>query len=110
MNLSFVADYYFPVQIWTIESKQTRKEGFESVIQRNWDLSTNSDFLIPVSLQPNVVDLRCRSMDSMDKTIPVWNIKGLRHQVAKINGFATLSLWQRFEFPLFSVYVKEQAR
>ena len=26
--------------------------------QRNWVFVTNSDFLIPISLQPNVVDLR----------------------------------------------------
>ena len=29
-----------------------------SDIQRNWVFVTNSDFLIPISLQPNVVDLR----------------------------------------------------
>ena len=27
-------------------------------VQRNWVFATNSDFLIPISLEPNVIDLR----------------------------------------------------
>ena len=35
-----------------------RKTGFYGRILSNWVSATNSDFLIPLSLQPNVVDLR----------------------------------------------------
>ena len=29
----------------------------KNILQRNWEFATKSDFLIPISLQPNVVDL-----------------------------------------------------
>ena len=52
---------------------------------RNWVFATNSDVLIPVSLQPNVVDLRNFKLGIMlDLINCVWNIKGLHHHFAKI--------------------------
>ena len=34
-----------------------RFKGISYLIQRNWILDTDSDFVIPLSLQPDVVDL-----------------------------------------------------
>ena len=45
----------------------------------------NSDFLMPISLQRNVVNLRYFKLwILLDPIILVWNIKGLHHLVAKI--------------------------
>ena len=53
--------------------------------ERNWAFVTNSDFLIPISLQPNVVDLRYFKLwNILKQIIWVWHIKGLHYQVAKI--------------------------
>ena len=44
--------------------------------QRSWVFDTNSDFLIPISLQPNVVDLRYFKLwILLHQIILVWNIK-----------------------------------
>ena len=45
--------------------------------RKNWAFATNSDFLIPISLQPNVVDLRY---------VKLWILLGLGldHKIAKI--------------------------
>ena len=54
-------------------------------MQSNWVFVTNSSFLIPISLQHNVVDLRYfKRWILLDEKIQVWNIKGLHHQVEKI--------------------------
>ena len=64
---------------------------------RNWVFATNSDFLITISLQPNVVDLRYFKLwILLNQIIRVWNIKGLQHRVLKILGFKYLILLQRF--------------
>ena len=63
----------------TFERKQT------FALQRNWVFATNSDFLIPISLRPDVVDLRYFKVRTLfDQITVVWNIKGLHHRVAKI--------------------------
>ena len=49
-------------------------------IERNWVFATNSDFLITISLEPNVADLRYFKLwILLDQIIWVWNIKGLQH-------------------------------
>jgi len=47
--------YYINIEQYLNVSFTLRK--FES-IERNWDFATNSDFLIPLSLQPNVADIQ----------------------------------------------------
>ena len=55
-----------------------------------------SDFLITISLEPNVVDLRYFKLwILLDQIIWVWNIKGLQHRVLKILRFKYLILFQR---------------
>ena len=52
--------------------------------KRDWVFGTNSDFLIPVSLQPGVVDRRYfKQWVMLDQIIEVWYIKGLHLQVEK---------------------------
>ena len=58
-------------------------------------IATNSDFLITISLEPNVADLRYFKLwILLDQIIWVWNIKGLQHQVLKILRFKYLILFQ----------------
>ena len=53
--------------------------------KRNWVFATNSNFLIYISLQPNVVDFwYFKLWYLLVKIILVWNIKGLHHPVAEI--------------------------
>ena len=53
--------------------------------QMNWVFDTNSDFIIPISLQPIVVDLRYfKIWILLHQIILVWNIKSLQHQFPKI--------------------------
>ena len=64
--------------------------------QRNWVFDTNSDFLITISLEPNLADLRYFKLwILLDQIIWVWNIKGLQHRVLKILRFKYLILLQR---------------
>ena len=64
--------------------------------QRNWVFVTNSAFLNPISLEPNVVDLRYFKLwILLIQIIRVWNIEGLQHWVLKILGFKYLILLQR---------------
>ena len=61
--------------------------------------ATNSDFQITVSLQPNVKDTRYFKLwIQLDQIIYVWNMNGLRHQVAKTKVLENLNLWQWFNF------------
>ena len=63
---------------------------------RNWVFVTNSDFLITISLEPNVADLRYFKLwILLDQIIWVWNIKGLQPRVIKILRFKYLILFQR---------------
>ena len=70
------------------------------LIQSNWVFATNSDFLITISLKPNVVDLRYFKLWILLNQI--WNVKGLQHRVLKILGFKYLILLHRLNS--FSVY------
>ena len=66
------------------------------MFQRNWVFATNSDFLITISLEPNVVDLNYFKLwILLDQIIWVWNIKGLQHRVLKILRFKYLNLFRR---------------
>ena len=63
------------------------------VKQRNCVFATNSDFLIPISLEPNVVDLRDFKLWIMlDQTIKVWNIYRFAPTRCKVK-----EIW-KFEF------------
>ena len=63
--------------------------------ERNWVFVTNSDFLITMSFEPNVSDLRYFKLwILLDQIIWVWNIKGLQHRVLKILRFKYLTLFQ----------------
>jgi len=67
-----------------------------NVWQRNWVFATNSDFLIPIFLEPNFADLwYFKLWILLDQIIWVWNIKGLQHRVLKILWFKYLILFQR---------------
>ena len=55
------------------------------VINRHRFKRTNSDFLIPVSQQPDGVNLQYFKLSLCDlKEFIVWNIKDLPHWIAKI--------------------------
>ena len=59
--------------------------------KRNWVFATYSDFIITISLEPNVADLRYfKQWILLDQIIWVWNIKGLQHWVLKILRFKYL--------------------
>ena len=69
---------------------------FSVIWERNWVFATNSDFLITISLEPNVTDLRYFKLWIMlNQIIRVWNIKGLQHRALKILGFKYLISLQR---------------
>ena len=62
-----------------------RQIGGINRVQRNWVFATNSDFLITISLEPNVEDPRYFKLWTLlDQIFWAWNIKGLQHQVPKI--------------------------
>ena len=71
--------------------------------ERNWLFSTNSDFQIPISLEPNVVNLWYFKLIFFDLTkVIVWNFKGLWRWNPKILGLENQSLLQRVNsFDLF---------
>ena len=46
---------------------QNTKDRHKKLIQRNRVVVTNSDFLIPISLQPNVVDLKYFNLNIISK-------------------------------------------
>ena len=55
------------------------------VQQKNWVFASNSDFLIPISLQTDGVNPWYFKLRSFDLTeFVVWNIWGLRHGVSNI--------------------------
>ena len=68
--------------------------------QRNCVFVTKSDFLIPISLQPNFVDLRYFKLWVLLYQIAYyWNIKGLHPQDKRIRKFEFVAkpqfLWNR---------------
>ena len=69
----FISTIFFLLKI----CKKIKKNS-----QKSWVFDTNSDFLIPISLQPNVVDLRYFKLwILLHQIILVWNIKSIQHQV-----------------------------
>ena len=76
--------------------KPTRSLLNDNFRQRNWVFATNSDFLITISLEPNVTDLRYFKLwILLNQIIRVWNIKGLQHRFLKILGLKYLISLQR---------------
>ena len=64
--------------------------------KRNWVFGTHSYFLIPISLQPDYLNLKYFKLRLFNLTeFTVWNISGLQHWVAKIKVWENQSLWQR---------------
>ena len=65
-------------------------------LERNWVFATNSTFLIPISLQPDNLNLWYFKLTLFNPTaFIVWNIKGLPHWVATILNLENQSLWQK---------------
>ena len=71
-------------------------------------MSTNSDFLVPISSDSDVVNLcNFKQWLVLDQKILVWNIKGLRYWVPKILGLENQSLWQRVNsFPYILLHFR----
>ena len=81
--------------LFTFVLSQYVNKNMQIYWQRNWVFATNSDFIINISLEPNVADLRYFKLwILLDQIIWVWNIKGLRHRVLKILRFKYLILFQ----------------
>ena len=58
-----------------------------------------SNFLISISLQPDVLHLwNLKLWILTDQLVHIWNNKGLHHNILKIYGLDNLSLWQKTEF------------
>ena len=71
------------------------KKPTRSLLNEN-SFATNSDFLITISLEPNVTDLRYFKLWILwNQIIRVWNIKGLQHRFLKILGLKYLISLQR---------------
>ena len=72
MNFLFIqilekAEHTFEIRLFKIIASRIKR--------RNWVFATNSDFLIPISLHPNVLDLRFFKLwILLDQIITVWNI------------------------------------
>jgi len=72
-------------------------------LQLNWVIPTNSNFLIPISLQPDFFDLKHFNLILLlNKITSVWKIEDC-HQVAKIYKLEILSLWQILLFFAFGL-------
>ena len=68
--------------------------SFSILHERNWVFATNSGFLTPISLRPDVVDLRYFKLWILFyQIVEVWNIKGLHYRIAKIYGLEHFNLW-----------------
>ena len=73
------------------------------MLQRNWVFATNSDFLITISLEPNVADLKYLKLwILLDKIIWFEISKVFQHRVLKILWFKYFILFQRLNsFAIF---------
>ena len=59
----------------------------EDIKQRSWVFATNWNFPIPIPIEPDDVNLKYFKLRLLALAeLIVWNIKGLRHGVAKIKG------------------------
>ena len=64
--------------------------------ERNWVFAKNLNFLTPISLQPDGVNLWYFKLRLFElQALIVWNIKGLGKRVAKLLELENLSLWQK---------------
>ena len=87
-----IINYIF-TQHW---KKKLKLRNQELIPQRNWVFDTNSDFIITLSLEPNVADLRYfKIWILLNQIIWIWNIKGLKSRVLKILRFKYLILFKR---------------
>ena len=67
-----------------VKSKQYSNENIGKW-KRYWVYYTNSNFLIPITLKPNWIDLKYFKLWIwFDEIIKVRNVNGFHHQVAKI--------------------------
>ena len=81
-DFHFLLILYFLEKNWIAKMTKLSWKYFE---QRNWVFATNSNMLIPMSLQPDGVCLWYFKLRILDLTVfIVWNIKDLRRYVAKI--------------------------
>ena len=62
----------------------------------NWVFATNSDFISPHIFATQT--LYVKHWILFDKTVLVWNIKGVHHEVGKMKGLENSSLWRRLIF------------
>ena len=71
-----------------VEIIPTRRPSIVVLVKPNMNISDRKNrvfYLIPVSLQPNVGDLRYFKLwIVLDQIIQVWNIKGFHHQIETI--------------------------
>ena len=75
------------LQFWIILNTEWRTFAG----QRNWVFATNSEFLITISLEPKIVDLRYFKLwILLNQIIWVWNVKGLQDRVLKLLG---VNIW-----------------
>ena len=57
----------------------------ENRLKTDNEIDSNLNFLIPIYLQPDGVNLWCFKLRLFDLTeFIVWNFKGLKHRIAKI--------------------------
>ena len=89
--------FYHHLNIWIVEHYNFK------YILRNWVFATNSDFLIPISLKPNVVNLWYFKLILFDLTeLIVWNIK--RSNVFEIIMFNNSDIKIMIKMEFFTKY------
>ena len=68
-------------------------------------MATNANFLIPLSLQFDGVHIWYFKLRLFNITaFIVWNIKGLRDWVAKLQGLEYQSLWQKLNSFVYALH------
>jgi len=93
------SNYFFPSAQWEPENcfiwnpwNWSQKRSWKG----NEFLPQTLIFIIPISLQPEGVNLLYFKLSLFDLTeFIVWNILGIRHCVAKILGLENQRLWQK---------------
>ena len=72
-----------------------------SIVKRNWVFATNSDFLISISFEPNVVDPRYFKLwILLDQIFWAWNIKGFFTSCSKRYRGLNNLVFRKDSFPL----------
>ena len=78
---------------------EQRFYAFKVMLERNWVLVTNSDFLYTLYLGiGNPMSFYFKLLIMLDQKISVWNIKGLPHQIATIKVLENLTWWEKLSF------------